>query len=224
MPVMDEFKEEREAIRHAPLSKKLEYFKDYYLLKTLIILFVTILFGTYLFRVITAKETALYVTLVNFSELQESSDGLTAPFAKEHINAKKEEIFIDSSSYISADMNETDFIKYGYEDEQRLFAMVMTGDIDLFITGEDVIGRYTEQQWFEDLRTILPDEDYSRYEAEDRILYSDGVPVAVKLDSSSLLNEYYYYNGRQGVDICAGFPAGSLKRELAAAFLEYLLG
>ena len=222
MPVMDEFKEEREAIKHAPFSKKLEYFKDYYLLKTLIILFAAGLFGTYLFRVITAKETALYVTLVNFSELQESHEDLTAPFAGEYLNPKKEEIFIDSSSYISADMNETDFIKYGYEDEQRLFAMVMTGEIDLFITGEDVIGRYTEQQWFDDLRTILPDEDYSRYEAEDRIVYFNEVPVAVKLDDSSVLTDYYYYNGRQNVDICAGFPAGSLKRELAAAFLKYL--
>ena len=223
MPVMDEFKKEREAIKHAPLEKRLEYFRDYYLGKTLLILVVVGLLGAWLISVITAKEPALYITLVNFTELQESSEGLTAPFANDHINQRKEEIILENSSYISSDMNEVNFIKYGYEDEQRLFAMVMTGEIDLFITGEDVIERYAESEWFDDMRTFLPEEDLKRYESEDRILEYKGVPIAVKVDDSAILKEYFYYNGRQDVEVYAGFPAGSTQRRLAEEFVQYLL-
>ena len=115
------------------------------------------------------------------------------PFAREHINTRKQEIVIDSSSYISSDKNEINFVKYGYEDEQRLFSMVMTGEIDLFITGEDVINRYAEQEWFDDLRTILNASDLS--ELENRILSHNGIPIAIRIDESSILNEYYFYNG-----------------------------
>lgn len=221
MPVMDEFKKERETIRHAPLSKKLEYFKDYYLMKTLLILFVVIVGGSYLFSVITRKETALYVTLVNFNLTQESSEPMIEPFAREHINTRKQEIVIDSSSYISSDKNEINFVKYGYEDEQRLFSMVMTGEIDLFITGEDVINRYAEQEWFDDLHTILNASDLS--ELENRILSHNGIPIAIRIDETSILNKYYFYNGRQGETLYAGFPAGGKNRELAYQFIQYLM-
>jgi ABC-type molybdate transport system substrate-binding protein len=120
-------------------------------------------------------------------------------------------------------MNEVNFIKYGYEDEQRLFAMVMTGEIDLFITGEDVIERYAESEWFDDMRTFLPEEDLKRYESEDRVLEYKGVPIAVKVDDSAILKEYFYYNGRQDVEVYAGFPAGSTQRRLAGEFVQYLL-
>lgn len=222
MPVMDEFKKERETIKHAPFSKKLEYFKDYYLVKTLLILFVVILGGSYVISVVTAKKTALYVTLVNFTELQESSKPMIEPFAQEHINTRREEIIIENSSYISSDKNEVNFIKYGYEDEQRLFSMVMTGEIDLFITGEDVIERYAEQEWFDDLHTILGESQFEQWEKEDRILSYKGTPIAVKITDSKLLSEYYYYNGKQGVELYAAFPAGGINQQLGIEFVEYL--
>ena len=222
MPVMDEFKEERETIKNAPFSKKLEYFKDYYLLKTILVLAVLGLLGSLIMNWFSKKEIVLYVTLVNFNLIQESSDGLIAPFAEENINTKKEEIFLDSSSYISSDSNEINFIKYSYEDEQRLFSMVMTGDLDLFISGGDVIARYAEQQWFEDLDTVIRTEGMSAAE-EDAILYWNGTPVAVKIPESSILMKYYAYNGNETEAVYAAFPTGSTHRRLAVLFLSYLL-
>lgn len=223
MPVMDEFREEREAIRHAPFEKKLEYFKDYYLLPTILILVTAGIAGAFLYSYFSQKAPALYVTLVNFNTLEESSEGMTKPFAEEHINTRREEIFIDNSSFISADENEINFIKYGYEDEQRLFSMVMTGTIDLFITGEDVIDRYAEQEWFDDLRTVYDEAQLKELEAEGRIKYRNNVPVAVNIEDSEILKQYYYYNGSAGVEIYAGFPAGSEHRPMAVQFVNYLL-
>lgn len=223
MAVMDEFKEEREKIKNAPFETKLQYFKDYYLMKTIIILLVLLVGGSYLFTVLTKKEEAVYVTLVNFSETQESHNGLIEPFINKYLNPRKQTVNLDSSSYISADENEANIIKYGYEDEQRLFAMVMTGDIDLFISGEDVMGRYALQQWFDDLRTVLSEEAFKQLEKEDRLLYWDGVPIGVRLEEPSLLFDYYYYNGRQGETIYAGFTTGSRHRETTVQFLNYLI-
>jgi ABC-type glycerol-3-phosphate transport system substrate-binding protein len=221
MPVMDEFKEERETIKNAPFSKKLEYFKDYYLMKTIIAVVTAAILGGFLFSYFSKKQIALYVTLVNFSEMQEP-ESLIAPFAQEEINSGKEEIFIDSSSYISSDMNEVNFIKYGYEDEQRLFSMVMTGEMDLFISGGDVLERYAAQQWFEDLSTVIPEADLNRM-GEDSILVFNGVPVGIRIRESSALFKYYYYNGKQGEAVYAGFPAGSVHKDLAVKFVQYLM-
>ena len=222
MPVMDEFREEREAIRHAPFAKKWEYFKDYYLLRTIIILFVAGILGSLLYTYISRKNTALYVVLVNFALQQESADELVMPFAGENINTRKEAIIIDNSSYISADANEINFLKYGYEDEQRLFSMVMTGDIDLLISGEDILKRYAQQEWFDDLSGVLDAEQLRSLEAAGALLYWNDRPIAVRVPTSSKLLTCYVYNGEQGKDIYAGFPAGSLHRELASSFLDYL--
>ena len=220
MPVMDEFKNERESIRNASLSKKLEYFKDYYLLKTIAVIAVALFSGSFLFHVFSAKETALYAVLVNFTELQENTDGLTAPFAEKYLNPKKQSVIIDHSSFISSDENEVNFVKYGYEDEQRLFTMVMAGDMDLFISGEDIISHYAEQTWFDDLSTVLSESDLQKL--NERILYHQGIPVAVRIPESSVLNQYYYYSGNSTEGIYAGFPAGSSRRTTAVNFLMYL--
>ena len=42
MPLMDEFREEREQIKKAPFPQKVQYFKDYYLLPTIFIVFVSV--------------------------------------------------------------------------------------------------------------------------------------------------------------------------------------
>jgi hypothetical protein len=221
MPVMDEFKESRESIKTASFSKKLAYFKDYYLLKTIAVLVALILAVSFLVNYFSAKETALYVTLVNFTELNETSDGLKTPFAEKYLNPKKQEVIVDHSSFISADENEINFVKYGYEDEQRLFTMVMEGDLDLFISGKDILERYGEATWFDDLSTVLSASELEKY--KDSILYQNGIPIAVRIPESSVLNKYYFYSGRETDGIYAGFPAGSKHRETAVNFLLYLL-
>ncbi len=223
MPVMDEFREEREAIRHAPFQKKLEYFKDYYLLATVVIVFAAAVGGAYLYSVLTAKQTALYAVLINFIELEHSTEEIAEVFTEAELNPKKETVVIDHSSYISADSNEINFLKYGYEDEQRLFSMVMTGDIDLFISGQDVVERYAEQEWFDDLTGILTEDILQRFEAEDRLFTFRGKPIGIRVDDSSVMKRSYYYNGKKGETVYACIPANSTHHETAMKFVQFLL-
>ncbi len=222
--MMDKEEEKRrEWLKHASPKEKREYYRYYYTVPVLIVIAVAAVVISYARTALTQKDPALYVTLVNFAALKDDSGAMADSFAAEHINTKKEEIAIDNSSYISANETEENFIKYGYEDEQRLMTFVYTGLIDIMISGDDIIERYAQQQWFDDLRTILDADTYAELEEEGRILTYEGIPVAVNIDDSELLTENYYYSGEGASGIYAAFPANSEHRELGVSFLLYLI-
>ena len=224
MAKMDEFREEREQIKHAPLSKRIEYFKDYYLVPVLIVI-AAVVFAIFLVAsVLFKKQEVLYVSMVNFADLGEAEANLVAPFEQSHINTKKEEIIVDRSTSISTERGETNFVKYNYESEQKLLTLVLAGEIDLFVSGEDVVEHYAEQDWFDDLGTILDRTVLEGLDDDGNILYYNGVPIGVSLDDSELLAENYYYIGEQEGPVYAVFPAGSGRREMAVEFLRYLMG
>ena len=69
MAVMDEFKEEREALKHGTPKQKFTYFLDYYKWYVIIAVLV-IAAGTYtIYEIVTKKDTAFYVCLLNTLEL-----------------------------------------------------------------------------------------------------------------------------------------------------------
>ncbi len=224
MAKMDEFREEREQIKHAPLPKRLEYFKDYYLVPVLItvaaVVFLIVLARSVLFK----KEEVLYVSLINFADLGAAEENLVEPFEELYINPKKEQVTVDRSTSISTEKEEINFVKYNYESEQKLLTLVLAGEIDLMVSGEDVIEHYEEQDWFDDLSAILDEETLKELDGSGRILYYNDVPIGVSLEGADLFEENYYYIGEQEGTVYAAFPAGSECRELAVLFLEYLLG
>lgn len=213
----------REWLKQASFKEKMKYYSSYYTIPLIITLFFAAVGISFVRTFIIHKESALYVTLVNFAALKEDSAAIADPFAKEHINTRRQEIVIDNSSYISADESEVNVLKYGYEDEQRLMTFVFTGLIDIMISGDDVIERYAEKQWFDDLSTFMDADMLAEFEKEGRILKYGGVPIAVRTDDSALLNDNYYYNGRKTDGLYAAFTANSEHRELAVEFLQYLL-
>ncbi|MCR5294613.1 MAG: hypothetical protein K6E30_05495 [Lachnospiraceae bacterium] len=222
MAVMDEFKEEREAIRHASLSKKFGYFKDYYLIPLLIGLAAAAFIIALAWSVLSQKEEVLYVSLINFADLGEADAAVKEPFEEAYINSRKEKITVDRSIYISSNPNEANFVKYGYEDEQKLLTLTMTGSIDLLVSGEDIIERYAAQGMFEDLREIAGEDWLAPYEEAGKLLYYGDLPVALSLRDSEIFNGAYYYSGEEDAGVYAAFPAGAARRELALSFLEFL--
>ena len=224
MALMDEFREEREQIKTAPLSKKIQYFKDYYLIPTLFTVFVVTVAVLVLKSTIFRREESLYVCMVNFAAAEEAEENVTEAFEKKALSDKKDYIVVDSNTYIAVDEEESDLIKYSYVDEEKLLAMVMSGSLDFLASGQDVVERYMEQDWFDDLSGILDPDLLRKLEEEDRILYKGSVPVAVSLDGSALVTGNFEYRGKKGEALYGGFPAGSQRRELAARFLDFLLG
>ncbi|MDE6699736.1 MAG: hypothetical protein K2K10_01795, partial [Acetatifactor sp.] len=72
MPVMDEFREEREAIKHGTPKQKYQYFKDYYRLPLIIFLVASAFIGILIYQFVTRKDSAFYAVLLNCSPYEKN--------------------------------------------------------------------------------------------------------------------------------------------------------
>ena len=68
MPVMDEFKEERAALKNGTLKEKLAYFYEYYKWHAVAAVFAVAAESSLLYHFITQKDTAFYLALINASD------------------------------------------------------------------------------------------------------------------------------------------------------------
>ena len=206
MPVMDEFQEEREKIKTASPEKKWQYFKDYYLKWVIGIGIGAVIVIYFVVSIITKKDDV--------------------PFTEKYVeDPKKQQILLDTSSHISAGEvsdNAANYMKYGYEDEERVMALAYSDGIDLMISGQDVIERYMEAEWFIPLDGVLDADTLAQYDAEGRLLYFEDVPVAVCVDTAKLLNDNYIYDGEGTPSLYAAFGGGSKHMELAVEFLKFI--
>ena len=85
MPLMGEFREEREQIKKAPFPQKVQYFKDYYLLPTIFIVFVSVVMILLLRSTIFRHPESLSVTMINFMAEDSAEENVKKAFEKNRI-------------------------------------------------------------------------------------------------------------------------------------------
>ena len=158
MPLMDEFREEREALKHGTLKQKLTYFADYYkwhAIITVIVLYFVISFAV---QALTRKETALYVCMVN-ARASGSEDYITdfAEFADIDLNSQ--ELIFDTSISIQTEAPS----ESSRASSQKLLVYIAAGELDVMITDAETIKIYTNNELFYDLREFLTPEQIERY-------------------------------------------------------------
>ena len=227
MPVMDEFKEEREKIKTASPEQKWKYFKDYYL-KWVIAGGIGLAFViSFIVSIVTKKDDVLTVLLINFTPLETAEAQVEQSFTEQYVeDPKKQQIQLDTTSRIAVgevsgnDLSST--MTYSYADEERVMALAYTGSIDLMISGEDVIRRYMEAEWFVPLDTVLDADTLAGFEAEGRVIYYADQPAAICMDTAKVLNENYYYAGEGEPSLYAAFGGGSKHADLAVQFLKFI--
>ncbi len=244
MAVMDEFREEREQLRTAPLKVKWQYFKDYYLLWTLGALLLIGIAAAFLYSVLTQKEEVFRAVLINRAPSMTAETEVEQAFADSFLtNPKREQIVIDTSirMQLLTDGEETGEmpgdgtsaaeeaqniaitgIKYTYEDEEKLMLLVMTGGADLLVAEQDLFERYVAAEWYQDLRGILDEETLASYKSQDRLLYSGDVPIGIRMDDSELFTTNYPDTEEHDTPSYAGIVNGCLHPDAAAAFLQFL--
>ena len=97
MPVMDEFKEEREAIKNASPEKKWKYFKDYYLKWVIGGAIGLGLLISFIVSVVTQKEGVLEVIFINFNAMPTAEAQVEEAFTQQYVeNPKKQRILLDT--------------------------------------------------------------------------------------------------------------------------------
>lgn len=117
-----------------------------------------------------------------------------------------------------------DTVKYGYEDEQKLAVLTVTGTCDLIITGDDLFRQFMAQGYFSPLSEMYSETQLQVLEDADRLLYQDGVAVGIYMDDSPVLKDGFFYNGEGNPRIAAGYLANSSHKELAVEFVDFLDG
>lgn len=245
MPVMDEFKEERAAMKNGTPKQKLSYFWDYYKWHVIVGCAALIALASFISQVVNRKDTALSVVLINCSERDSSIDHseYTAAFAEyAGIDETEYEIIYDTSIWLGGSEQ--------YASVQKLVAYIAAADLDVIISDPDSLISYAYQENFFDLRQFLDQEQMER--CKDSFFYIDGavveeiddarqagdyeftpvykdsrhpeamqdpIPVGIYLGADFPLSEYYLFSGDECV-ACA--VINTTRPELTSRFLDFL--
>lgn len=154
MPVMDEFREEREAMKQKSFKEKIQYFCDYYKWHVIgaaaLIAFVI----SMIYSVATRKEWAFYGAFINAYQTPDYN-AFCDDFAQyADIDLRKYDVMLDSNIYITDSVYDPGNV----DTMERLMVYIAAGDMDVMVSGPKIINRYAYYDTFQDLRQILPQD------------------------------------------------------------------
>lgn len=251
MALMDEFREEREAIKSAPFKKRLEYFWDYYKWYVIVPVVILIFVGNSIYQKVTAPEVLVSGVCLNTYNMavDEATDKISEDFTTEKgLDPKDYEVNLNTNlTFMPNDTSGT----ANYESAQALMAWIASGSID-FLSGEyETMEEFCYKGYFEDLRNVFTEEQLTML--EPYILYMDkdveitrqlaiekqeefseielpdcnnpeamGDPVPMMIDVSKCETfAPIYATTKNGLAI--GFAVNGPHPEMTLEFLEYLL-
>lgn len=249
MPVMDEFREEREALKHGTPKEKLTYFIDYYKWHVIIAVFAIIAVIYTIQEVLNKRETVLYTCLLNAIELDASEYNNT--FAESlGIDTEKYALLFDADTWIDINnMDDATMASY-----QKLVAQLAAGELDIMITDTDSVTNYSYQADFFTMKELLSPEQYMIYKPyfyyidlaameewhnfvsdPDNLLYDYSydfpdprepenmtapTPVGIFLDDCEALKSCYHFKSD---DVVFCVFANSSHTDTALQYLDYLM-
>ena len=154
MPVMDEFREEREAMRQKSLKERFQYFIDYYKWHVIGGVALIVFAISMIHSVTNRKEWAFYGAFVNSYQTPDYN-AFCEDFAEyADIDLGKYDVMMDTNIYISDSI----FDQGNVDTMERLMVYIAAGDMDVMVSGPSIINRYAYYDTFQDLRQLLPQE------------------------------------------------------------------
>ncbi len=246
MPLMDEFKEEREALKQAPLNQKIKYYVYYYKWHALAVIAVLIIAFTWIRDVVTSKDAALYVALINAAALDDAEQFDMAYTAYAGIDPDEYDVIFDTSMQMVSGSGD----QMSVASSQKLVAFASTGEIDVLCANLTLFADYANSTFFYDLRDILTPEQFAKCEpylyyvdrpvveameeAEPSFeettpveipdptkpeLMEDPIPIGIFAGELTTLTDYYYLGPE---DAAIGIPINAKNPENAIAFLSFI--
>ena len=248
MAVMDEFREEREALKNADIKTKWQYFLDYYKWYVIGGVAVIAFVVSMVHSALTAKDNALFGYFLNTYAEEEQSTALLNEFAEvAEIDLNEYQVSIDSSlQYTAGSMDENSYMA-----SQKVMVTIAASDVDFLAADESAFEYYATSDTFFDLREIYTEEELAKF--RDYIYYVDmdvvrekeeiveagnfesyeapvydhfapeemGDPVPIGLciqDSPKLADTYYFRTG----SVPMGIVVNTQRLDATKQFVEYL--
>lgn len=165
MAVMDEFKEQREALKNGTPKEKLGYFWYYYKWHVIGTLFAIFLIIFFVYEMVSRKETIFNVAMVNASDMAEITMEGESQFPQKFadyvgIDTDTYDVLFDVSYRIAEDgADETSMVS-----SQKLFAYTAAGQLDVMLTDSTSFRKYANAYNFYDVREILSEAQLAKYE------------------------------------------------------------
>lgn len=245
MPVMDEFKEERDKIKNQPLQKRLSYFWSYYKWYVLGGMLALII-GIYaIAEIVTHKEEALFGIVVN-ADVPGDEEAFASSFLEyAGLDPQKYRVSFNSSLTFIDQLSQSTI-----QARQTIMVYAASGDMDVAIMDELAFESYAYSELFSDLSVVLPEELFSSLEgniyyrdnavarefnaaldtdesAEDIVFpdpfkpeeMKEPIPIGIDISGCEALQNAYSYPGKP---VLLGLPATSGRTNTAIKFVEFL--
>lgn len=249
MAVMDEFKEERKALKNGTPKQKLQYFWYYYKWYVFAGIAVIALSTSLIYQIATKKEEAFYAILLNSTELAPAPQYNQGFLDHAGIDMDKYDALFDSSLFISTmSMDETTMAS-----QQKLMVYIAAAQIDVIAGGTEIFEQYAYNDNFYDLRELFDEEKLAAYEPyfyyidkavaakREEAAYNldmesvpetpdptrpelmeEPVPVALFVDEcQGLMDSYYFSSGER---VVLGVVVNTKRPELSVEYIDYLFG
>ena len=224
MAVMDEFKKERESIKTAPLSKKIEYIWNYYWVQILIVVGLILTIAGVFFVVTNKKEPVLNGIYVNCYKEDYVNGDLIEEFIEEQkIDLKEQEIYFVTDLTYRLD----DGMTSGTTNKQTTQALTIyheSGTMDFVAAQREVMEALALKNYFADLADILTEEQYAALEPYF-ISYPNSkgeqVPVLIDMSKSEILKDGYEEDAKDSLVL--GVVTGAPHKEMVGKYIEYLM-
>lgn len=248
MAVMDEFREEREALKNASLKKKWEYFVDYYKWHVVIVATVLVFVISMGYNILTAKENALFGYFLNtYADEDQKEIWLNEFGTAAGIDLKEYDFMLDTSlQYTKGGMDQNSYMTV-----QKVMVTMAAAEVDFLAGDEDSFEYYADSDTFFDLREIYTEEELKKF--ENKIYYvdmdivrekseivdsghyddyvapvydhfapeemSDPIPIGICIqDSEKLKGTYYFKDG----NIPLGIVVNTKHLDTVKQFIDYL--
>ncbi|MCM1569570.1 MAG: hypothetical protein NC081_09000 [Roseburia sp.] len=246
MPVMDEFKEEREALKNGTFKEKLMYFIYYYKWHVLAVIIIAAIVISLLHAFLSRKDIAFYGVFLNAVETGANPDYSSDFGNAMGIDLEEYDVYFDSTVFI--DMTKMD--EATVASSQKIMVYLAAGDLDMIVTDTGSLEHYAYLDTLTDLRTLLSPEQTEKYEpyfyyVDKKIVteraaavdsmdmeyvpvypenpfdpssMAEPVPVGICMDSCEVLRENYRF--KEG-NLVFGVFVTSKHTDLALEYLEY---
>jgi len=172
MAAMDEFREERAAIKNADFKTKVEYFLDYYKWHVIITAGVLFIVISLIYSVATKKEVAFSGYFINstddlFSSDTTSSTEISTEFAEiAGIDLNEYDVYIDSTLQYGDGTDEASMLTV-----QKLSTTLAAQDTDFIAANDGSFHNFYHMASFYDLRELYSEEELEKY--DDYLYYID---------------------------------------------------
>lgn len=214
---------EREKWNQMDQSDKWQYFKDYYLMKLIILIFSIGFIGYLLYATLGPRDTPeLYGIVLNDTLDADQKDSLLTKF-REALEIPKKGHSFTLDDTLTLNPENADVVT-----EQKLTTYAYASKLDIIIADEDTIKYLAKGGYLSDLTQILPSDLYSS-NTEDLIFAREqddtkDIAYGLSIEDSALYKQMSYnYSYNTGKKMAIGVVVNSEKRENAIHFIHYLL-